>query len=385
MKIRVPSYFKDFKCIADKCEDTCCAGWDVVIDEDTYNAYKRVEGSFGDRLRNEVVFDGEDNIFVLKDNNCPFLNQNKLCEIYSELGEEYLCYTCKQFPRHIEEFGNLREVGISLSCPEAARIILSSSDKVKFEVSENDEFIISDTDIDAMLYMELMQCRQIVFHILQNRTFEINERLALILAFIEELQVKIDNEELSDLGEIKQSYLDKAIIAEAVHRLKEFKEDKNYRVEMLYRYFQELRDLKHINENDPLKLERALKYFQENEKYRELYLRKQEEFDKYYEDKIYKFENILVYFVFRYFMKAIYDSDVLGKIQIAIFSYLMIKELCIIAWIEKGELTDEDIVDISRIYSKDVEHLVENIDTLEEAFYSKDIFTVQAMISILVS
>ena len=91
------------------------------------------------------------------------------------------------------------------------------------------------------------------------------------------------------------------------------------------------------------------------------------------------------YFVFRYFMKVVYDGDALGKIQIAIFSYLMIKELSIISWVEKGELTDEELADISHMYSKDVEHLVENIDTLEDDFYTKDIFSVMNMITILAS
>ena len=44
MKIRVPEYFKDFKCIASKCEDTCCAGWGIVIDDATYDRYKNVQG-----------------------------------------------------------------------------------------------------------------------------------------------------------------------------------------------------------------------------------------------------------------------------------------------------------------------------------------------------
>ena len=139
MKIRVPEYFKDFKCIASECEDTCCAGWGIVIDDETYKKYQKVEGAFGDRLRSEIVHDAGENIFVLKGNNCPFLNENKLCDIYKEVGEDALCYTCKQYPRYIEEFGGLREIGISLSCPEAARIILRNSKKATFELSENDE------------------------------------------------------------------------------------------------------------------------------------------------------------------------------------------------------------------------------------------------------
>ena len=385
MKIRVPKYFNEFKCIADKCEDTCCAGWEVVIDEDAYEAYQQVKGSFGDRLRNEIVNDGEDNIFVLKNNNCPFLNGSKLCDIYSELGEDYLCYTCQQFPRYTEEFGNLREVGISLSCPEAARIILGNSERVEFEVTENDEFILSDNEIDGRLYVELMQCRQIIFQLLQNRNLELKARAILALAFMEEVQQKIDNDELGAIKFIKDKYLDEDFICEASEGLNQFKEEIELRTERIYKYFDELKDLKHINDEDPLKLKRALKYFDSKENNKAFYLGKYEEFYKYYDEKMYKFENILVYFVFRYFMKAVYDGDALGKIQIAIFSYLMIKELCIVSWIENDELTDEDIADISHIYSKDVEHLVENIDTLEEAFYAKDIFSVMSMITILAS
>ena len=139
MKIRVPEYFKDFKCIASKCEDTCCAGWGIVIDDATYDRYKNVQGEFGDRLRSEIVHEAGENIFVLKGNNCPFLNEEKTCDIYINIGEENLCYTCQQYPRYTEEFGSLREVGISLSCPEAARIMLNNSKKVEFELSENNE------------------------------------------------------------------------------------------------------------------------------------------------------------------------------------------------------------------------------------------------------
>lgn len=385
MKIRVPKYFNEFKCIADKCEDTCCAGWEVVIDDEAYEAYQKVKGSFGDRLRNEIINDGEDNIFVLKNNNCPFLNGSKLCDIYAELGEEYLCHTCQQFPRYTEEFGNLREVGISLSCPEAARIMLGTSEKVEFEVTENDEFIISDDDIDGMLYMELMQCRSIVFSILQNRNLDLNTRAALVLSFIEEVQGKIDEYELGDLKAIKQRYLDKTFIIKAVAGLEECKVDKTHRANRINEYFQVLKILNHINNNDPLCLDNALLYFGGDGQYRKLYLEKHDEFIKYYEDKMYKFENILVYFVFRYFMKAVFDEGAAAKIKIAIISYLMIKELCIIRWLEKGELADENIVDISHTYSKDVEHLVENIDTLEEEFDTNDIFAAGNIIAVLVS
>ena len=173
MKIRVPEYFKDFKCIASKCEDTCCAGWGIVIDDVTYDRYKNVQGKFGERLRSEIVHEAGENIFVLKGNNCPFLNKEKTCDIYINIGEENLCYTCQQYPRYTEEFGSLREIGISLSCPEAARIMLNNDKKVTFELSENEEVVSSYNDINAQLFIELLQSRNIVMDMLQDRDIDL--------------------------------------------------------------------------------------------------------------------------------------------------------------------------------------------------------------------
>ena len=198
MKIRVPEYFKDFKCISSECEDTCCAGWGIVIDDETYKKYQKVEGPFGERLRNEIVHDAGENIFVLRGNNCPFLDEKKLCDIYKNVGEDALCYTCKQYPRYTEEFGSLREVGISLSCPEAARIILRNSKKATFELDENDEEVNSYNDINAKLYLELIQCRKIILDIIQDREIDLNVRASIVLYFTKEIQDKIDENDINN-------------------------------------------------------------------------------------------------------------------------------------------------------------------------------------------
>lgn len=41
---RYPVYYKEFVCAAGDCPDTCCAGWDVVVDEETAARYAAVEG-----------------------------------------------------------------------------------------------------------------------------------------------------------------------------------------------------------------------------------------------------------------------------------------------------------------------------------------------------
>ncbi len=385
MKIRVPKYLNKFKCIADKCEDTCCAGWEIVIDEETYDYYENLSGSFGERLRSEIINDGEDNIFVLKNGNCTFLNENKLCDIYNELGEDGLCYTCKKYPRYMEEFGNLREIGISLSCPEAARIMLGDSNKMEFELNENDEFITSYNDIDAMLFIDLMQCRNIIFNILQNGNIDLNIRAAIILDFAKEVQDKIDEDDLTSLKTIKERYMDKNFINKTSDDLNKTIRDKEQWYTDIEEYFYVFKGLKHINNNDPLGLDKVLYYIKSSAENKDIYLDKYKEFKKFYKDNMYKFENILVYFVFRYFMKSVFDYDVAAKVKTAVVSYLIIKQLCVVRWIESGDLSDEDIVDISHTYSKDIEHLEENIDTLADIFKMNPVFREDRIINILIN
>ena len=385
MKIRVPEYFKDFKCIASECEDTCCAGWGIVIYDETYSKYQKVDGAFGDRLKSEIVNDAGENIFVLKGNDCPFLNENKLCDIYNELGEGGLCYTCRQYPRYLEEFGSLREMGISLSCPEAARIILRDSKKATFELSENNEEVTGYNDINARLYIELMQCRKIVFDILQDRSIELNSRAAIVISFVKEIQDKIDENEIGDIKDIREKYNNESFIKELLCSLEQYKNKKNDKYNNMHEYFNVFKNLKHINPNDPLGLDDAIRYFWQSEDDKEIYLSKNDSFNKYYEESMYKFEHILVYFIFRYFMKAVFDYDVSAKVKMAIVSYLMIKELSVVRFTEDGDFTEEDIVDIAHTYSKDIEHLEENIESLAEIFETNEVFSVEKMIITLIN
>ena len=385
MKIRVPEYFKDFKCITSKCEDTCCAGWGIVIDDVTYDRYKNVQGKFGERLRSEIVHEAGENIFVLKGNNCPFLNKEKTCDIYINIGEENLCYTCQQYPRYTEEFGSLREIGISLSCPEAARIMLNNDKKVTFELSENEEVVSSYNDINAQLFIELLQSRNIVMDMLQDRDIDLRKRVALALLFVDEIQEKIDESEIKEIKSVREKYSDKFFLEKLLEKLEEYKDNEGIKYDNIQAYLNVFRDLKHITPNDPLGLNDALRYFWQADEDEELYILKHKQFVEYYEDKIYKFENILVYFVFRYFMKAVFDYDALAKIKTAIISYMMIRELAVVRYIENNEFTDEDMVDIAHTYSKDIEHLEENIEALAELFETNEVFDIEEMVMALMN
>ncbi len=50
MKLITPSFYKNFKCIAGACPDSCCQGWEVDADEDSLAYYKTLSGSLRARI-----------------------------------------------------------------------------------------------------------------------------------------------------------------------------------------------------------------------------------------------------------------------------------------------------------------------------------------------
>lgn len=136
MEFTFPNYYKEFSCIAGSCPDTCCAGWQIVIDNKTLKKYQHFKGPFHNRLHNDI--DWKEHVFRQYNRRCAFLNEENLCDIYTEAGPKMLCDTCRNYPRHIKEFEGLREISLSLSCPEAARILLSQKEKVHSRMNTSD-------------------------------------------------------------------------------------------------------------------------------------------------------------------------------------------------------------------------------------------------------
>ena len=385
MKTRVPDYYKDFKCIADKCEDTCCAGWEIVIDDETYEKYEKVNGNFGLRLKNEIIEDEGEHIFILKGNDCAFLNKNKMCDIYSELGEEALCYTCQQYPRYTEEYGSIREIGLSLSCPEAARIILNDSKKVEFILDEDDDMVTDYNDINYDMFMQLISSRKIIFYILQNRSIPLKYRMSVVLKFAHEIQKKIDDNCISAIDEIRKKYDNYDYINQCINEIKKFENNCESKYINIIKYFEEYQELDHINEKWPEILEHAVNNLNNKVDYKQ-YQKEHEAFNKYHINDDFEYEQLIVYFVYRYFMKAVYDYDVIAKIKLALVSFIMIKELDVIRFINnENEFTKHDQIDIMHMYSKDIEHSEENLEELAQTFEINREFNLENLLTMLLN
>ena len=184
----VPHYYNHFKCIASECPDTCCAGWGIMIDRASLKKYREMDGPFGSRLHNSIHW--KEGSFKQYRGRCAFLNEENLCDIYSEAGPEYLCRTCRTYPRHIEEFEGCREMTLCLSCIEAARIILGCEEPVRF-ITREDEREETYEEFDFFLYTKLMDARELALDILRNRTWSWADTTSLCLGLAHDLQARI--------------------------------------------------------------------------------------------------------------------------------------------------------------------------------------------------
>lgn len=138
MKLYALKYYKDFKCIAGKCEHSCCIGWEIDIDADTLKKYKKLSGGYGKAVKESISAKGTPHFKLSAEDRCPHLDENGLCRIILNLGEDYLCDICREHPRFYN-FTDVAEVGLGMSCVEAARVILASPDFAEItEIGEVD-------------------------------------------------------------------------------------------------------------------------------------------------------------------------------------------------------------------------------------------------------
>lgn len=175
MNIVYPDYYTEFKCIADKCKHSCCIGWEIDIDADTFKKYKNLAGDFAQHILNNVSVDDVPHFKLTDDERCPFLNKNGLCDIITTLGEHCLCQICSDHPRYRNFFTCRTEIGLGLCCEECARIIITKESPT---VLVQDNTARNFTDEEA----QIISIRNNIFEILQNRKISLKDRILELLS-----------------------------------------------------------------------------------------------------------------------------------------------------------------------------------------------------------
>ncbi|HIQ73928.1 MAG TPA: flagellin lysine-N-methylase [Candidatus Cottocaccamicrobium excrementipullorum] len=377
MLLRVPYYYKEFKCIAGDCKDSCCVGWEIDIDEDTFAYYRGLEGPFGDRLRASMAR-GEENTFVLNQGRCPFLNQQNLCDICLELGEEALCQVCTEYPRFVTEYGEVTEKSLALSCEVVGGLVFGRRDPIYCEeIFQQDCYGEEAEEEENLPFIpQIEQARDLAIDLIQDRTRPIEARICRMLKFAQEFQEALVTEKSEQMEKVldqwkKGSCWEKD---EEKTECKSAEEEKKRAAEFAFqsffqriRFFKEMEVLDREWEEARDQVESVVK-----EAGSEGYLALQQEFMETLrrQDREYEYEHLCVYFLFRYAIQTVYDWNFWGHGAAAAACFLMIRDMDMARFVRQGgKYTLEDRIDVARIFSKEAEHSEENLEYLLEGAY----------------
>lgn len=210
MELHIPHYYPRFRCLAGRCPHTCCAWWEVPVDEETAGFYRTVPGEPGRRLRSALVPDGGGgSCFRLTGGKCPFLNGGGLCSLQLKWGAERIPAICREHPRFCYDYGTLREVGLCASCPEAVRLILGEDFALSAERSPEE-----GGQADPLLF-PLLSARETAFALLRTEQ-PLSRRLQALLLFGNDLQNALDEADPNCLSEISRVYAEGFPLLEGV-------------------------------------------------------------------------------------------------------------------------------------------------------------------------
>lgn len=389
-----PHYYKKFHCTASECEDTCCAGWEIMIDKKSLETYKNAQGPFGNRLHNSINW--KEGSFSQYHHRCALLNEENLCDLYTEMGPDSLCKTCRTYPRHIEEFDGVREYSLCMSCMEAARIVLGTTEPVRFLSKEDEREEREDAyeDFDFFLYTKLTDARERLLEILQDRTIKSQVRMKLALALTHDLQRRIRDGKLYEVDGLLKRF-QKEDRVEILNRNLERKlgkksEGTGARYELMSALYEELEKLEPLHHHWPDHRAQMKKTLYESGK--EAYEKQREEFlaSEAGERMELFLEQLMVYFVFTYFCGAVYNENAYGKYKFSLACTMLLEDMAQAVWAQRRrheaedpslkslnaspEETEKWLIDLVHRFCREVEHSEENLNALEDAMTKKKEF-----------
>ena len=337
MIFRTPFYYDKFRCIADKCKDNCCIGWEIDIDDTTAQKYRKVTGNFGKRLIENIDF-SEHPCFILGENErCPFLNDRNLCDIITELGENCLCQICDDHPRYYEWFGNVKEGGIGMCCEAAAEIILNSPlpfTCTEFHIDEE-----NSPPCDEYLYNLIFNLRERIINILNDENIHLSSALSHIIEIAAVYQDCADNNrpEPDTIPEITAGTAD---------------------IESILRF---MTTLEYISERRIPILLQAIERIDELRLKKETFVSENQFTDQY-------LRNTAIYYIWRHLMKGIFEGEFYSRVIFSVTSTIIAMLLWEMKWIDSG-LSAADCIEIAKDYSKEIEYNEDNTDAMLNAAY----------------
>ena len=320
MKIIKSSLYDQFRCLAGACPDSCCQEWEVLVDEVSAARYLTLPGALGDSLREKLKQEDGEYYLTITDRRCPMWRADGLCEIQAQLGHDGLCQTCRDFPRLRHDYGDFVELELELSCPEAARMILTTplTAPIIQEVPGGDA-----PEYDSETMSILLRTRPVALNILEAHP--IPEALSLLLLYAYSVQEQLDG------GEAAVS--DPEADLEVAQRAAQPGDPQLLRDFYLGLEILTPRWAHRLQTPSP-----APHWAEE-------------------------LRAMARYGINRYWLQAVSDFDLVARVKMVISACLLVRSL------------GGDPIQTAQLYSKEIENSSENVDAILDAAYTSHAFT----------
>lgn len=322
MLLRYPAYFEEFRCIAGECPDSCCKEWEVLVDDASAAAYQALEGTLGEDLRRYLYRDEAGEWYLkIVNGRCPMWRNDGLCRIQAERGHDALCETCRDFPRLTHDYGNFVERGLELSCPEAARMIFvhPNAPWVERECPGGEEAGYDPVDMQILL-----ETRKVMLTILADTSRPVQETLTLALLYGYQAQGALEAGESAWNPDAALAFARRLAKPAAPSELTAF-----------YQNLEILTDAWRKRLETPV----GAGAWDEN------------------------LRTLAQYGVQRYWLQAISDFDLVGRVKMIIAACLLVRHL------------GGDLVETAQLYAKEIENNDDNVDAILEGAYSSPALT----------
>lgn len=332
MKILVPDIYQDFKCIGGDCIKTCCQGWTIVVDADTVQKYKESDDSFLNKVINNLspIEESKDMSIILdSDEKCPMLDENGLCRIVLNNGEDYISHVCQTYPRISTKYLDTVFATVCPSCPEVARMIIDRKDFISFafdEIPDNEHY----ENADWTLYNELINALVISTDIIQYIELPLSARFELLLSIAEIIDTHIANNTVAairaDLEIFKnenyiRSFINKdSVKYSPVELVPKTLTDNTSVPKFIREYFSAHHLGNYIN-----KIEYAVKKYEES-------------------NRMLEYTNLSTLFIFEYFMDVLNGLSLKKNICKMLTLMLLIQQLQLIDSIKSENISKEDFI-----------------------------------------
>lgn len=398
MRYYYPDYFDSFRCVGGKkCPDSCCHIWQIAVDKKTLKKYNKVKGELGSRMRKRIDRKTGHIKPHGKDNRCEFLNDDNLCDIVLELGEDYLCHTCHTHPRHEEVYHNVRERSLAITCPLVCKELLLRETSVKIRVKTDHKKDLPDKYFDKSLYKQLLYVRDKMLYLVQDRKIDVFKRMVLILGMAHDIERRIRirqsrqksskiipshpkflYNEKQEIHKIVSAYSNVSVYSKIItHMIDDVVASpvKRKLTDMLFTlctmealkgtwipYIQSVINIRSQMEDSE-------------------YESCQIEFSKQINSV--QLEQLLFYFVYLYCCTAVYDGFFLAKIKMAVANTLIIRELWFMKWLEDNKTLSIDAqAEMAHWFVREVENSDENLEQWDSLMQRNERFSLAIIVKI---